>query len=61
MIKKKFGIGILILAMLLVSITLVPAASAKAEKTDENNSFDSEVETFVCKKQQNIMQVWQII
>jgi hypothetical protein len=45
MFNKRFGIGMLILAMLLVSITLVPA-SAKEEKTNANNSSDSEVETY---------------
>ena len=32
--------------MLLVSIAFVPAVSAMAEKTDANNSSDSEVETY---------------
>lgn len=36
----------LILAMLLVGIVFVPAASAKIEKTNANKSSDSEVETY---------------
>jgi hypothetical protein len=44
--KKKFRLRMLILAMLLVSIAFVPAASAKADKVNTNNSSDSEVETY---------------
>jgi hypothetical protein len=45
-IKKKFGLRMLILAMLLVSVAFVPAASAKADKASVENNSDSKVETY---------------
>jgi hypothetical protein len=47
--RKKFGIGMLFLAMLLVSIVLVSAANAAADKASAKNPSDSKVETFGIK------------
>jgi hypothetical protein len=48
-IRKKFEIGMLFLAMLLVSIVLVSAANAAANKASAKNPSDSKVETFGIK------------
>jgi hypothetical protein len=47
--RKKFGTGMLFLAMLLVSIVLVTAASAAAGKASAKNHTDSKVGTFDIK------------
>jgi hypothetical protein len=47
--KKRFGIGMLFLAMLLVSIVLVSAASAAADKEIVKNPSDSKGETYNIK------------
>lgn len=45
-IKDKIGIEILALTMLLLSIMLVPAASAAVDKASVKNLSDSKVETY---------------
>ncbi len=49
MTLKRTGIGILLLTMLLVSVTFVPAASAAADKASAKNASDSKVETYGIK------------
>jgi PKD repeat protein len=47
--RKRFRIGMLFLAMLLVGIVLVSTASAGVDKASAKNPSDSKVETFGIK------------
>lgn len=51
MYKKKFGIGTLILAVLLISMAFVPAANAEEPREDVDGSeanLTLEVPMFIC-------------
>lgn len=44
--KKKFGLGIFLLAILAISVTFMPSASAKISDENANSFSDNNVETY---------------